>query len=79
MCIFISQVFGNCRTKIKIVKILFFYGVINVIGELPVFMTPHMESTLLGPNPTGVIGLMFLIVLAIALYVMLKSKSVDKQ
>lgn len=24
MCIFISQVFGNCRTKIKIVKILFF-------------------------------------------------------
>ena len=55
------------------------HGVINVIGELPVFMTPHMESTLLGPNPTGVIGLMFLIVLAIALFVMLKSKSVDKQ
>lgn len=55
------------------------HGVINVIGELPVFMTHRMENTLLGPNPTGVIGLMFLIVLAIVMFVMLKSKSVDKQ
>ena len=50
------------------------HGVVNVVGELPVLMTYRMESTLLGPNPTGLIGLMFLIVLAIVLFVMLKSK-----
>ena len=53
------------------------HGVVNVIGELPVLMTFRMESTLLGPNPTGIIALTFLLVLAIALFVMLKPNSAD--
>ena len=51
------------------------HGVVNVVGELPVLMTHRMESTLLGPNPTGIFGLMFLIVLAIMLFFRLKTKN----
>lgn len=51
------------------------HGVVNVVGELPVLMTHRMESTLLGPNPTGIFGLMFLTVLAIMLFFRLKTKN----
>lgn len=54
------------------------HGVVNVIGELPVYMTFSMRSSLLGPNPTGLIGLLFLIVLSIVSFVTLKSKPIDK-
>lgn len=51
------------------------HGVVNIIGELPVFMTFSMESTLLGPNPTGLLGLMFLIVLAVVFFFMMEDKT----
>ena len=41
------------------------HGALNVIGEVPVFLTNDRESGLLGPNPTGLIGMSFLIVLAL--------------
>lgn len=53
------------------------HGVVNVVGELPVYMTVSMESGLLGPNPTGLVGLLFLFVLAIVLFILLKSKKAE--
>lgn len=44
------------------------HGVVNVIGEMPIFLTYNFESGLLGPNPTGAIGLAFLLPLAVILW-----------
>lgn len=33
------------------------HGAVNIIGEIPVFLSVTRESGLLGPNPTGLIGL----------------------
>ena len=43
------------------------HGVVNTIGELPVYLSVNMESGLLGPNPTGLITMLPLIVLAVIL------------
>lgn len=48
------------------------HGVVNVIGELPVYMTHDMESGLLGPNPTGILSITFLAVFSILLLIKLK-------
>lgn len=48
------------------------HGVVNVIGELPVYMTYDMENGLLGPNPTGVLSMLFLAVFSILLFVKLE-------
>ena len=50
---------GNCMYAAIV------HGALNVIGEVPVFLTNDRESGLLGPNPTGLIGMSFLIVLAL--------------
>lgn len=79
VCIVLGIVFSyiTIRTE-NCMYAAIMHGVTNVIGELPVYMTIRMESGLLGPNPTGLLGMMFLFVLAIVLFIMLKSKSVDK-
>lgn len=52
------------------------HGVVNVIGEVPVYLSISQKSGLLGPNPTGLIGISGLLVLAIVLLIHLgKSKS----
>ena len=47
------------------------HGVVNVIGEIPVFCSVSLKSGLLGPNPTGLLSMTFLIVLAIVLFIKL--------
>lgn len=44
------------------------HGVVNIIGEAPVFLTVSQKSGLLGPNPTGLIGMSGLILLAVILF-----------
>ena len=43
------------------------HGVVNTIGELPVYLSVNMQSGLLGPNPTGLVTMLPLIVLAVIL------------
>lgn len=52
------------------------HGVVNVIGEIPVFISVSHKSGLLGPNPTGIIGMSGLILCAVVMYILLcKSKN----
>lgn len=44
------------------------HGVVNVIGEIPVFISVSHKSGLLGPNPTGLIGLSGFLLCAIILF-----------
>ncbi|MCI8359927.1 MAG: CPBP family intramembrane metalloprotease [Clostridiales bacterium] len=44
---------GNCMYA------AIMHGVVNVIGELPVYMTHDMENGLLGPNPMGILTISF--------------------
>lgn len=53
---------GNCMYA------AIMHGVVNVIGEIPVFCSVSLKSGLLGPNPTGLLSMTFLIILAIILY-----------
>ena len=45
------------------------HGVVNIIGEVPVYLSITQENSLLGPNPTGLIGLSGLIILAITMFI----------
>ena len=47
------------------------HGVVNVIGEVPVFLSLTRENGLLGPNPTGLIGMAGMILCAATLFVKL--------
>lgn len=47
------------------------HDVVNIIGEVPVYLSITHESSLLGPNPTGLIGLSGLIILAITMFICL--------
>ena len=51
------------------------HGAINLIGEVPVFLSVSHKSGLLGPNPTGIIGMAGLIVCALILYILGVSKT----
>ncbi len=57
---------GNCMYA------AIMHGVVNVIGELPVYMTHDMINGLLGPNPTGLLAMSFLAVFAILLLIKMK-------
>lgn len=54
---------GNCMYAAII------HGVINITGEIPICFSILKESTLLGPNPSGLIGMIFLIFIAIYLFI----------
>lgn len=45
------------------------HGVVNVIGEIPVFLSVSQKSGLLGPNPTGILGMSGLILCAVIMLV----------
>ena len=47
------------------------HGVVNVIGEIPVFLSVSGESGLLGPNPTGLVSMSGLVLCAAALFIWL--------
>lgn len=62
---------GNCMYAAII------HGVINITGEIPICFSILKESTLLGPNPSGLIGMMFLIFIAI--YLFIKSEKLENK
>lgn len=47
------------------------HGAVNVIGEIPVFISVSHKSGLLGPNPTGLIGMSGLVACAIIMFIRL--------
>ena len=53
---------GNCMYA------AIMHGVVNIIGEIPVFCSVSLKSGLLGPNPTGLLSMSFLIIMAIFIY-----------
>lgn len=57
---------GNCMYA------AIMHGVVNVIGEIPVYLTYDLESGLLGPNPTGILTISFCAVFSILLFMKLK-------
>lgn len=67
---YVTMISGNCMYAAII------HGVINFSGELPVFLTASGKSGLLGPNPTGVIGMSGLIILAIILFTLMKKDGI---
>ena len=50
------------------------HGVVNIIGELPVYLSVDLKSGLLGPNPTGLLTMLPLIIVAIPCFMQLRSK-----
>lgn len=47
------------------------HGIVNVLGEIPVFISVSHKSGLLGPNPTGLVGMSGLVVCAIIMFIQL--------
>ena len=50
------------------------HGAVNVIGELPVYLSINLKSGLLGPNPTGILTMLPLIAAAIPCFMKLRDK-----
>ena len=50
---------GNCMHAAIV------HGVVNVIGELPVYLSKGLTSGLLGPNPTGLLTMLPLLIVAV--------------
>lgn len=67
LCGAATIVSGNCMFAAII------HGVFNLIGEVPVFLSVSQRNTLLGPNPTGLLGMLWLLVSALFVFVCLKS------
>ncbi|MBR1866503.1 MAG: CPBP family intramembrane metalloprotease [Lachnospiraceae bacterium] len=61
---------GNCMYA------AIMHGVVNIIGEIPVFCSVSLKSGLLGPNPTGLLSMTLLIIMAIVLYFRLEEDSI---
>ncbi len=51
------------------------HGVVNIIGELPLYISIDMTSGILGPNPTGLLAMLPLLILAIYCFLKLESKT----
>lgn len=62
ICCYVTIISGNAMYAAIV------HGVVNVIGEVPVFLSLQQQSGLLGPNPTGLIGMAGLILCAIVLF-----------
>ena len=60
---------GNCMYAAII------HGVVNVIGELPVYLSKDMVSGLLGPNPIGLLAMLPLVVVAVLCFWKMGSKT----
>lgn len=60
---------GNCMFA------AIMHGVTNIIGEIPVFCSVSQKSGLLGPNPTGLLSMVFMIIAAVILYIEMIKKT----
>ncbi len=65
ICAYVMVVSGNVMYCAVI------HGAVNVIGEIPVFLSASRRSGLLGPNPTGLIGMSVLIICAVVMFLRL--------
>lgn len=75
VCVILGTWLGFLTIKSgSILPATIFHGAGNVIGELPLLVSYMSISSLLGPNPTGIIGLTGLLIGAILIYLKL-SKS----
>lgn len=55
------------------------HGVVNVIGEIPVFLSASGKNGLLGPNPTGLISMSGLILCAIIMLIKLPTAKTARE
>ena len=53
------------------------HGAVNIIGETPIFISLSTQSVLLGPNPSGIIGMSMLLIGAILLLFKLPSHKMN--
>ena len=79
MMLFICVVLGIWLAYVtmksgSIIPATIFHGTANVVGELPIMVSLSSVSQLLGPNPTGIIGLSGLILGAIFLFIRMPGK-----
>lgn len=79
-CVVLGIIFSYITIKTKnCMYAAIMHGAVNIVGELPVYLTYDMKSSLWGPNPTGLIAMSFLLVFAVILFaVKLNSKSDEK-
>lgn len=78
VCIVIGTICSYAMVKSgNVMYSAIIHGVVNVIGEIPVFLSVSNKSGLLGPNPTGIIGMSGLILCAVIIFVRL-SKTENK-
>ena len=69
---FVTLKTGNCMYA------AIMHGVVNIIGEIPVYCSVALKSGLLGPNPTGMVSMVFLIIMAVILYVWLDKAKIEE-
>ena len=68
-CIVLGIIFSYVTLKTEnCMYAAIMHGVVNIIAEIPVFCSVSMKSGLLGPNPTGLLSMTFLIIMAIFLF-----------
>ena len=76
VCVILGVVFSYVTIKTKnCMYAAIMHGAVNIIGELPVYLTYDMKNGLLGPNPTGLISISFLLVFSI---ILLTKKSIKE-
>lgn len=68
ICCYVTIISGNAMFAAIV------HGVVNIIGEIPVFLSLGQENGLLGPNPTGLIGMAGLLLCAVVLLVRLGNR-----
>lgn len=54
------------------------HGAVNIIGETPIFVSLSTQSVLLGPNPSGIIGMSVLLIGAVILLFKLPSHKMNR-
>ena len=68
-CLVLGIIFSYIAIKTNnVMYSAIMHGAVNIIGEIPVFLSFSKISGLLGPNPTGLLAMTFLIILALILF-----------
>lgn len=70
LCSYVTMATGNC------IYAAIIHGVVNVIGEIPVYLSVSMKNGLMGPNPTGFLSMLFIIFTACIFWIKLRSKNI---
>lgn len=79
LCIVLGIIFSYVTLKTEnCMYAAIMHGVVNIIAEIPVFCSVSMKSGLLGPNPTGLLSMTFLIIMAIFLFFKLEKRYKDE-